>query len=228
MSDSVDTAFQRARRPEQREHRRQAILDAATALLAEMPAAEISLRELGRRVGLSKSNVIRYFETREAVFLELLDRFTQEWLDALDQELSAPPVRGTPPSATDQVATTWARSLAQRPFLCELWSILSAVLERNVSVDAIRAFKLKEVQHRTRLARMINARIPELDSENAMRLATTSIIFTMGLWPIANPSPAVTEATRDPRLADSCIDFTQTLRSALNTTITGLLHRPGS
>ncbi len=34
---------------------------------------EISLRELSDRVGLAKSNVMRYFDSREAIFLEVLD-----------------------------------------------------------------------------------------------------------------------------------------------------------
>ena len=40
--------FQRARNQEQREARRQAILGAAAAMLAEMPVAEVTLNELSR------------------------------------------------------------------------------------------------------------------------------------------------------------------------------------
>ena len=65
--------FQRARNEEQREIRRRAILDTAAAMLDEMSVAEVSLNELSRRVGLAKSNVLRYFESREAVLLDLLD-----------------------------------------------------------------------------------------------------------------------------------------------------------
>ena len=68
------TTFQRARSDEQRALRSQAILDTAAAMLQEMPVADISLNELSRRVGLAKSNVLRYFDSREAVLLELLAR----------------------------------------------------------------------------------------------------------------------------------------------------------
>lgn len=81
--------FQRARSEEQREVRRRAILDAAAAMLAEMPVAQVSLNELSRRVGLAKSNVLRYFESREAVLLELLDSAWQEWLAGLAEALGA-------------------------------------------------------------------------------------------------------------------------------------------
>jgi len=82
------TTFQRARSEEQREVRRRAILDTAAAMLAEMPVAEVTLNELSRRVGLAKSNVLRYFESREAVLLELLDSAWQDWLAQLDRDLT--------------------------------------------------------------------------------------------------------------------------------------------
>src|SRR5580658_4524790 len=78
---------QRARSEEQREIRRRAILDTTAAMLDAMPVSEVTLNELSRRVGLAKSNVLRYFESREAVLLELLDRAWQEWLAELGQSL---------------------------------------------------------------------------------------------------------------------------------------------
>ena len=83
------TTFQRARSDEQRAIRRQTILDTAAAMLEEMPVAEVSLNELSRRVGLAKSNVLRYFDSREAVLLELLASLTQEWIAHLTAELPA-------------------------------------------------------------------------------------------------------------------------------------------
>src|SRR5664279_3322722 len=123
--------FQRARSPEQRESRRRAILDAAAAMMTEMPVADISLRELSRRVGLAKSNVLRYFESREEVFLELVDTGWTEWLAVLSGELAALPSSpaGTGPDAdgtiqrVDAIAEAMARTLADRPLLCELASV---------------------------------------------------------------------------------------------------------
>src|ERR1700744_6083465 len=83
------TTFQRARSAEQREVRRRAILDAAAGMLAEMPVAEVTLNELSRRAGLAKSNVLRYFESREAVLLELLDAAWRDWLVTLEADLAA-------------------------------------------------------------------------------------------------------------------------------------------
>ena len=109
--------FQRARSEEQREARRQAILGAAAAMLAEMPVAEVTLNELSRRAGLAKSNVLRYFESREAVLLELLDSAWQDWLAQLDAELAAAVVPG-PGRVTRRSAGRGGGGLARRPARC--------------------------------------------------------------------------------------------------------------
>src|SRR5215468_9769008 len=83
--------FQRARSDEQREVRRQAILSTAAAMLTEMPVAKLSLNELSRRVGLAKSNVLRYFESREAVLLELSITETRQWVTDLEPHLEPGP-----------------------------------------------------------------------------------------------------------------------------------------
>src|SRR3954449_3685380 len=83
------TTFQRARSDEQRALRSQAILDTAAAMLDEMPVADVSLNELSRRVGLAKSNVLRYFESRDAGLLQVLDDCLGTWLAELADELAA-------------------------------------------------------------------------------------------------------------------------------------------
>ena len=136
------TTFQRARSEEQREVRRRAILDTTATMLAEMPVAEVTLNELSRRVGLAKSNVLRYFESREAVLLELLDSAWQEWLAALETDLGgAIDATAAPAGRGDQLAAALASSLAARPVLCDLLSAQAAVLERNVSTQVAAAYK---------------------------------------------------------------------------------------
>ena len=125
--------FRRARNEEQREVRRQAILSTAEAMLAEMPVAALSLNELSRRVGLAKSNVLRYFESREAVLLELLDAAWREWLEALEVELGGDPPAAPVGDRVERVAAAIAGTLAARPMLCELASASAGVLERNIS-----------------------------------------------------------------------------------------------
>ncbi|WP_191259500.1 TetR/AcrR family transcriptional regulator [Amycolatopsis oliviviridis] len=177
--------FQRARRPEQVEARRTAILEAARELLAERPVSRISLRELSDRVGLAKSNVLRYFDSREAIFLEVLDSVWVSWLDELEGELGAVEDAGY-----ERVATVIATSIARQRLLCELISTMAAVLERNISVETARTFKTRAQERTERLADVVRAQVP-LGAEAAGHFAKAVFILVAGLWPYANPGEAV-------------------------------------
>ena len=221
------TTFQRARSQEQREVRRRAILDAAAGMLAEMPVAQVTLNELSRRVGLAKSNVLRYFESREAVLLELLDSAWQEWLTGLEADLGAA-IDTTAPAAGrgDRLAGVLAASLAARPVLCDLLSAQAAVLERNVSPQVAATYKRAALAGLTRLGRLLHRYLGELGEHAAGRLAAGTVLVAGALWEHAQPSAAVLAAYEsDPALAVMRTDFTSTLREVLEVLIAGLLAR---
>ena len=221
------TVFQRARSEEQREARRQAILGTAAAMLAEMPVADVTLNELSRRAGLAKSNVLRYFESREAVLLELLDAAWQGWLVQLDRELAD----GVDPAApvmvrSGQLAAAIAASLAGRPTLCDLVGAQAAVLERNVSPDVAARYKRASLAGITALGALILRCVPELGEQDAVKLAGVTILTTGALWPHTQPSAAMLAAyDADPELAAMRLDFTATIREVLEVMSLGLLAR---
>jgi AcrR family transcriptional regulator len=219
--------FQRARSEEQREARRQAILGAAAAMLAEMPVAEVTLNELSRRAGLAKSNVLRYFESREAVLLELLDSAWQDWLAQLDAELAGAVVAGDPvASRADQQAAAVAASLAARPMLCDLISAQAAVLERNVSPQVAAQYKRASIAGISALGALLLRSVPELGEPDAFRLAGAAVMTTAAVWPHTQPSAAMLAAyAADPALAAMRLDFTATLREVLEVLTAGLLAR---
>jgi AcrR family transcriptional regulator len=221
--------FQRARSDEQRAARRLAILNVATDMLHEMPVSEISLNELSRRVGLAKSNVLRYFESREAVLLELLDSSLRGWLGGLERELCAAVEPGAPlRERGDQVAAALAASLASRPVLCDLIAAQAAVLERNVSSQAAAQYKRTSAANIAALGGLILAQVPELGERDAGRFAAGVVLVTSGLWPYEQPAPAMLAAYQsNPDLAAMRIDFTATLREVLEVLMSGLHARAG-
>jgi AcrR family transcriptional regulator len=218
--------FQRARSQEQREARRQAILHAAAAMLAEMPVAEVTLNELSRRAGLAKSNVLRYFESREAVLLELLDAAWQDWLVQLDRDLQAAVDAAAAAERSGQLAAALAASLASRPMLCDLISAQAAVLERNVSPQVAAQYKRASIAAITSLGILILGGVPELGEQDAIRLAGVTVMMTGALWPHTQPSAAMLAAyAAEPDLAAMRLDFGATLDEVLQVMTAGLLAR---
>ena len=219
--------FQRARSEEQREARRRAILGAAAAMLAEMPVAEVTLNELSRRAGLAKSNVLRYFESREAVLLELLDSAWQDWLVQLDRDLAGAFDPAAPVTVRcGQLAGAVAASLAARPMLCDLISAQAAVLEHNVSPQVAAQYKRASMTGIAALGALMLRCVPELGELDAVKLAGATVMTTGALWPHTQPSAAMLAAYEaDPELAALSLDFTETLREVLEVMSAGLLAR---
>ncbi|WP_290057647.1 TetR/AcrR family transcriptional regulator [Amycolatopsis solani] len=189
----MSAGFQRARRPEQIAARRTAILAAAREMLARRPVAEISLRELSCQVGLAKSNVLRYFDSREAIFLEVLDGSWTAWLD----ELAFAELPGAHFAREERIAGTIAATLAERRLLCELISAMAPVLERNISLDFARGFKHRAAANLERLASLVRAAVPELTAEASRVFARGVVVVVSGAWPYANPTEAVALATAE-------------------------------
>lgn len=218
--------FQRARSEEQREIRRRAILDTTTAMLDEMTVAEVSLNELSRRVGLAKSNVLRYFESREAVLLELLDDFLGSWLAALADELAAGIESDAPPEVrADQLAEILSRSLAERVVLCDLFGAQGAVLEHNVSVEVIKRHKRASLARLTTMTDLLLRHLPEL-GEGAQLFCLTSLVSAGALSGYVPPPPSVLAAyAEEPALGVLHLDLRDALRSAFTATLLGVLPR---
>src|SRR3984957_18355403 len=80
--------FQRARSPEAKQQREDAILGAARSLGAKRGIRQITLTDIADTVGMHKSALLRYFETREQIFLRLTAEDWREWSGALRYELS--------------------------------------------------------------------------------------------------------------------------------------------
>lgn len=218
--------FQRARSEEQREVRRKAIMDTAAAMLDEMPVADVSLNELARRVGLAKSNVLRYFESREAVLLDLLDRFLRSWLVDLADELAA----GIDPDRpaierADRLAEILSRSLADRRVLCDLFGAQGGVLEHNVSLEVVMRHKRAALDCLGELVGLVRRHVPEI-GDNAPNLSLLTMIMAGALSAYCPPPPSVLAAYEaDPALAEFHIDLHDSLRLAITMAITGALPR---
>ncbi|MEU7834892.1 TetR family transcriptional regulator [Nonomuraea sp. NPDC049129] len=216
--------FKRARNDEQRGERRRQILDTAAAMLIEMPVAKLSLNELSRRAGLAKPNVLRYFESREAVLLQLLDTEIHNWIAELEQSLE--PTDGTPRQRGDQLAAILAKSITRRPVLCDLISTQAAVLEHNVSTEVAIRHKNATLRAFQSLVRLFLRYLPELGTQDAFRLVGLATLTVSAAWPYSQPTEALLAAyASDPALAPMQADFTDLVRQALEVTISGLLAR---
>lgn len=211
--------FQRARRPEHKEERRAQLLDtAAEFLIAGGALQELGLNELARRAGMAKSNVYRYFESREALLLELLQRAFIEGFQRLEQRAGR-----EAPVPWERFVHLFGQTVAEQPLLAQLTSALPSVLEHNLSQEVIRAFKLSSIEFLRGAAARFHGLCPDLTPEQHFDLIDHITILITGLWPHAHPCPTVAEVVQDPALAAFSHDFARDLELGLRRYARGLL-----
>ncbi|MFD7655324.1 TetR/AcrR family transcriptional regulator [Actinosynnema sp. NPDC059797] len=218
--------FQRARTEEQREVRRRAILETTSSMLDEMSVAEVTLNELSRRVGLAKTAVLRYFESREAVLLDLMDDRTATWLAELEQELARAVDPDLPAvERAEQVADALSGSLAAQRVLCDLYGAQGGVLEHNVSVEVVRRHKRASLRNLAVMAGLVRRCLPEV-GDQAEQFCLTALLVAGALSAYTPPPPSLLAVYEsEPELAVHRIDLRAALRLAIATSLVGVLPR---
>ncbi|MEU9044732.1 MULTISPECIES: TetR family transcriptional regulator [unclassified Kitasatospora] len=222
--EAAASEFQRARSPEAKRLREASILEAARALGRERGIRDVSLTDIAAAVGMHKSALLRYFETREEIFLRLTAEGWQDWSDALSERL-----RDAADPGPAAVARAFAATLAARGMFCDLLAHAPLNLERNVSLDAVRDFKLATRAAREPITAAVRAQVPTLNDQDVVDLIATAVALAGAMWQIANPGAEVAALYRsDPRLAHAVIEVEPRLARILTATILGLSAGAGS
>ncbi|HEV7976949.1 TetR/AcrR family transcriptional regulator [Amycolatopsis sp.] len=210
------SAFLRARSPEHKQQRREAILAAARELALMSGVRNVSLGGVACAVGLAKSNVGRYFGTREEIYLELAAEGWQDWRGAVLERLRDA-------SGKDAVVDALAEPFETLPLFCDLLSQLSTSLEHNISVPAARAFKHLVHDVIADLCGPVVAAYPELSESEARELISGAAAMAGVLYPVGHPPSTILEVyAQDPELAALCPPFLPTLKRFLSAVVVGL------
>jgi TetR/AcrR family transcriptional regulator len=214
--------FQRARKPEEKDVRRRAILFAARDLAREVGPIALSLNEVARRSGISKPNLYRYFESREHILLSLLVQEIDEVVTSVEE------VQGVRETDVSVVANALTHAYLSRPLLCQLLGMVASILEHNVSAEAIATSKGEMALHMLRAVEAMRSALPWLPQDDAAWATNTIALYVAGMWPAAHPSKIAAEVLARPGLAGMKPDAGADLARFIATLLTGIraLHRP--
>lgn len=217
--------FERARSTEAKNMRERAILDAATRLALEHGVRTVTLTDIAAGVGMHKSTMLRYFETREEIFLRLAADGYQEWSGAAQRELLALRPQGGAAPAIDMgsVAQVLAETLVARPLFCDLLAHTPLNLERGVSFKAVRNFKLTAIDASAAVASTLTDLLG-LNSMSAGNVVATATALAGAFWQMAAPGTGLRKFyENDPELAHAVVDVAPRLRNVLTALISGYL-----
>jgi AcrR family transcriptional regulator len=166
---------------------------------------------------MHKSAMLRYFETREQIFLALTAEGWREW---------SADVRASWGSAAPEVVL--ARSLAGRPLFCDLLAQAPLNLERNVSLDAVRAYKRTALAAVGAVADELS-RTLDLDEQQSYDVVATATSMAGALWQMAAPGTRLRELYEsEPELSHAIVDVEPRLIRILGALIDGFRSPPAA
>jgi len=178
----------------------------------------IHMAGVAAEAGLAKGTLYLYFRTKEELFLALLERALEHWLDALDAAFTAG--QGWMPASA--LADLFARSLAQRPLLRHLLARQGPVLEYNLDPERALRFKWRVVGRLASTGTLLERRTVFLRPGDGTRLLLTLQALAAGIQSLAEPAPVVAGVLDAPGLEVLRIDFAREYRSAAGALLTGL------
>jgi AcrR family transcriptional regulator len=210
----------RAMRDEQKQERRQAILDIAWELFQTMAYNEIAITSVAEQAGLAKGTIYLYFKTKEELFLSVQHQQFEAWFADLDRRLGAAQGSGDIPA----VAGLICAALEDRPGMTRLMAILHTVLEQNIDFDTALGFKQMLHTHIQRSGALLEGCLPWLDAGEGAQLLMQAHALVIGLQHVADPAPVVRQVLAAADMAIFEVDFAPAFARVLRELIYGFEH----
>jgi AcrR family transcriptional regulator len=226
----TDLDFERARSPEAKRARQEAILAAAARLAAAGSVREVTASAIADEVGMHKSAMLRYFETREDIFLQLAADAWGEWSTAVRTELedlAARPAAGRHEwdQAAQEIAAVLAHSLVARPLFCDLLAHAPLNLERNVSLEKLKEFKTRALAAVAEVGSALCTVTPLL-LDQAFDVVATATSMAGALWQMAALGTRLRAFYEsEPELAHAVVDVEPRLTDIISALINGYAAR---
>ena len=201
---------QRAILEEDKLVRRDAILEAAQALLLEHDGELASVDEVAKRARLAKGTVYLYFKSKEEIYLALHELRSHEFFDNLD----ALTARLGSKTGLRQIARTWLDCFERHPSYPMLASRCFD-FEHRVDFDTLIAFRSAIARRLDQSGTRLEGIFPELKRGGGAKLLILSYSLTLGLWRLTEPTPHRERLLKHKAMDVFHMDFAAELETAL-------------
>ena len=173
--------------PELTAARKEEIIAACAKLNETMSFREVTIKEIGAATSFTRTSIYNYFETKEEIFLALLQKEYELWVEAMDAVMAERAAM-----ARDELAQTLARTLADRPRLLRLLSMNLYDMEANSRPERLAEFKVAYGASLNAVSRMVEKYVPEMDENARKQFLYAFFPFIYGIYPYTS----VTEKQR--------------------------------
>lgn len=158
--------------------RREEIIDACEKLYQTKGFKDITIKDIGSLTSFTRTSIYNYFQTREEIFLALLQREYKLWIDDLNRMM-----REVPAMTREEFARRFSRSLGGRPLLLKLLSMNHYDMESGSRPERLAEFKLTYGETLRTVAQCLRQYFLEMPEEERQNFIYIFFPFMFGIYP---------------------------------------------
>lgn len=209
----------RARSDEQKEQRITEIVSATERLYNKLRYEEISFVKIAKEGGFTRSNLYKYFKSKEEIFLEFIKHDVKLWEKDLLNNLDKDGYY-----STDKFAEIWVDILQKNKRLIELISILYIHLEKEASYDSLLNFKESFSEVFQQMAEHLINKIEGLSFEKVIEFVNLQSALGIGLYQMTDLSDNQIKVLEKPEYSHYKIDFQDRFTKSVKYILEGLIN----
>ena len=175
--------------------RKEEIIDACAALYETMGFRDITIRDIGAKTSFTRTSIYNYFQTKEEIFLALLQREHERWIADLD-ELA----RRDGPMSAGEFADGMARTLEKRGCMLKLMSMNLYDMEGNSRMENLVDFKRAYRDALAAVEQCLEKFFPAMGPRDRKEFLYALFPFLFGVYPY-------TQATEKQKAAMEAVGF---------------------
>ena len=193
-------SWQRARSSEQVQERVSEILEGAAAVFLSVPYEKATMQMIAREAGFTRSNLYRYFNTREEIFLALFMKDLDAWAHSIIAAFNSE-------DSLKSFARRWTELLCRQTRLLRLTPLLTITLEKNTSEEVYRQTKLTLHEKMTAVVPHLQRALPSLSDMQVFEFLLFHQALLSGAQPMARYSDMQLRVLDELKLQVLKIDF---------------------
>lgn len=158
--------------------RKNEIIAACRKLYETMSFKEITIKEIGNETSFTRTSIYNYFQTKEEIFLALLQQEYDCWNDELSAALSE-----NESLSRREFAVLLADTLSRRELMLKLLSMNMYDIEENSSLEKLVEFKKAFGRSMKLTAECVSRCIPQMSEEECVKFLYAFFPFVYGIYP---------------------------------------------
>ena len=158
--------------------RREEIIEGCARLYETVSFKEITMKEISTAIPLTRASIYNYFQTKEEIFLALLQREYERWTARLEKAREE-----HEKMSREEFARELAHSLEERQQLLKLLSMNLYDLEENCRFERLVEFKVVYGRALAEVGNCLEKFFPEMTEEDRQDFLYLFFPFLFGVYP---------------------------------------------